>query len=312
MRRWSVLGITALVVSLPFVLAACGSQSGGAQPADKLTAAASLPTTRPTGAATSLPVAVAPAGSGCFADLPAYPGAKEDKAKDADLDGVIKFLGGQRDWFPAESHVYMTGDTPDQVLQYYGNALPSRGWKQTSRIPGKNWGFVLWNKANAQAQLLAGTSDGQTTILLGCSVTAPTPTPLVAQKLTLKQSFDLLRQQTALSDLAFYSYRDQAVDEGGKTANYTVSGYSKAQKRSCYFQANGKIVKVTCADQASASGPLVEDMNKLKDSSELLAEAAKKYPSCPGGVTLEINLTQSKAQVVCSGSKWSADLSPYK
>ena len=31
MGRWAVLGITALVVSLPFVLAACGSQSGGAQ-----------------------------------------------------------------------------------------------------------------------------------------------------------------------------------------------------------------------------------------------------------------------------------------
>ena len=162
-------------------------------------------------------------------------GARADKAREADTDGLIKWLGGQRDWFPAESHVYMTGDTPDQVLQYFGDALPSRGWKQASKIPGKNWGFVRWNKENAQAQLLTGTSDGQTTILLGCSVTAPTPTPLVAQKLTLKQSFDYLRQQTGLSDLAFYGYEGRTVDEGGQTASYTVSGYSKGQKRFCYL-----------------------------------------------------------------------------
>ena len=71
-------------------------------------------------------------------------------------------------------------------------------------------------------------------------------------------------------------------------------------------------MEVNCREQASVNGPLVEDVNKLKDSSELLAEAVKKYAPCPAGASVAINLTQSKAQVVCSGSKWSADLSPYK
>jgi hypothetical protein len=247
-----------------------------------------------------------------MANIPAYPGSRADPGKEGDIDGLIKAMAGKRDWFPAETHVYVTGDSPERVLENFNSAMPSKGWKQASKIPGKSWGYVTWSQDNARAQILTGIIDGQTHFILGCSVTTPTPTALPAEKRTFKQAYELLRQRTGLSDLAFFGYEGMSVDEGGKSIQYTVSGYSPGQKRSCYIRGNDKGAEVTCRDQASANGPLVEDVNKLKDSSELAAEIFKKYGSCAGAFNLNINLSQSKAQFLCSASKRGGDVSPFK
>lgn len=315
----STRAVPALARCLVLILVAAACvPSGGGQPAG--TPAGLAPTSAPqaTKAATTAgtPAATAtggaPAGTGCFADIPVYPGSRSDKGKESDLQGLVKVMGGQSDWFVGEARVYMTSATPDQVLQFYKDGLPQQGWKQSSSIPGKNWGFVRWTKGIANAQLLTGVDSSGTIVLLGCSVTPPTPTPMVFQKMTMKEAFNALRQQSALSDVAFYGYEGLRVDQDGKTVQFTISGYSRGQKRFCYIRSEAKGAELTCRDQATMTEPLVDDLGKLKDSPELVSEAFKKYTTCPSGVNVAVNLVQSKAQFLCSESKWSGDVSPYK
>ena len=64
--------------------------------------------------------------------------------------------------------------------------------------------------------------------------------------------------------------------------------------------------------KVAPSDPLVDDLNTLKDSPELMQEAVQTYTACPDGANLAVNLTQSEAQLLCSSNGWSGSISPYR
>jgi hypothetical protein len=140
----------------------------------------------------------------------------------------------------------------------------------------------------------------------------PAPTVAKAQPLTFKKAFTFLIQQSGVADLAFFAYDASNVDAQGQSANYTITGYSPTQRRTCYHYtgANGELT-LSCRDQESIAGPTVADLDTLKDSPDLVAEAFAKYEPCTTGLHLNINLSQSEAQMVCS-AKWSGEVSPFK
>ncbi|MBN1317256.1 MAG: hypothetical protein JXA42_17360 [Anaerolineales bacterium] len=149
--------------------------------------------------------------------------------------------------------------------------------------------------------------------VLSSPTIVPSPTALTSQPLTLKQAFDLLRQLSGVSDLAFYGYDAFDVDPLGQSSKYTISGYSATQKRFCYIQVrpNGEI-QVKSRDQDSIDAPVVENLDTLKDTPELVNEAFAKYSPCNSELHLGINLTQSQVQFLCDESGWSGEVSPYK
>jgi hypothetical protein len=116
-----------------------------------------------------------------------------------------------------------------------------------------------------------------------------------------------------VADLAFYGYDAFNVDTLGQSSNYTISGYSADQNRFCYMKArpNGEL-EVKCRNQDNIDAPVVDDLDNLKDTPELIDEAFTKYAPCTTGLRLGVNLTQSEAQFLCDDSGWSGEVSPYK
>jgi hypothetical protein len=248
-------------------------------------------------------------GTGCFSTIPLMAGSQEDTQRQANTDELIQSMGGKVDWFPGERMVYSSSKSTNAVLEYFGSSLPQNGWEESSNIPGKNWGFMRWKKEGIEAQLLAGQFE-KTVFILGCFQQAPIPIPVAP--LTMKGAFDLLKKVSALNDLAFYGYQAFDIKEDGLAIHYTISGFSKTAQKFCYLQADEQEVELNCRDEATPDDPLVEDMNTLKDSPELVLEAFQKYAPCPNGVSMAIELIQAEAQFLCSEKMWSGDISPYK
>ena len=162
-----------------------------------------------------------------------------------------------------------------------------------------------------EAQLLTGQFD-KTVFILGCLQFAPTPTPIPVAALTMKASFDLLGKVSVLNGLAFYRNQAFYVKEDGLAKKYTKSVYSKSGQKFCYLQADEQKVELTCRDEGTPDDPLVEDLNTLKDTPEMMQEAFQKYAPGPDGSNLAVNLTQSEAQFLCSSNKWSGSISPLR
>ena len=193
--------------------------------------------------------AAPPADTGCFASIPLLAGSREDAGRQADTGATILSMGGKTDWFPGEIRVYSTSRSTDAVLEHFKAALPEAGWEESSNIPGKNWGFVRWQKEGLEAQLLTGQFD-QTVYVLGCLQLAPTPTPIPVAALAMKASFDLLEKVSGLNDLAFYNYQAFGVKEDGLAVKYTISGYSASAGKFCYLQADEQVVELNCRDES--------------------------------------------------------------
>ena len=299
-----------------FILLASGCNGG--PPAESPTAPGPGPTgERPQATATSLP-AEGLSGEGCFVDVPTYPGAKRNRGEEGHRQEVVEALAGGESWLTEVTgfHVYETNASTDEVLEFYEDEMPKHGWENTSWVPRANWGVGKWKKDWVRVQLLTGLRGGRTLILVGCHVHVeePTPTPRVipVRALTMKQAFDLLREESGAPDLAFYGYQAFDVDKDGRSSSYTISGYSAGQKRFCYISSREDKVQLSCRDQDSIDEPLVEDLTKLKDSPEFVAEAFQKYAPCPDSLAVSVNLTQSEVQFLCTSGDWSGEVSPYK
>ena len=168
--------------------------------------------------------------------------------------------------------------------------------------------------ATADATTPATESSTAADITTATDVAAtPTATPPAAEPLTMKQAFALLCEQADMPNLAFFAYRAFDMDGQGLSAHYTVSGYSAADQRFCYLSVSktGEF-KLKCRDQESVDDPVVTNLDTLKDSPELVQDAAAKYAPCPGGFSLVVNLTQSSAQFLCGADNWSGEVSPYR
>ncbi|MHB1355859.1 MAG: hypothetical protein ACYCZF_07760 [Anaerolineae bacterium] len=164
--------------------------------------------------------------------------------------------------------------------------------------------------ASRASRTLAPTSAGATKPK---ATAVPSPTVLQPPLLTFKKAFAFLIKESGVADLALYSYDAADVDDQGQSADYTIAGYSAAQKRFCYHYTPTKgELKLTCRDQETIDDPIVDDLDTLKDSPELVKEAVAKYTTCPSGLHLAINLTQGVAQLTCFKAKWSCEISPYK
>ena len=68
--------------------------------------------------------------TGDFADVPAYPDATQSTESDRVISMMIKVfaLAGQE----AEWKHYVTTDSPDDVMDWYADALPDYGWVKAS------------------------------------------------------------------------------------------------------------------------------------------------------------------------------------
>jgi hypothetical protein len=250
-------------------------------------------------------------GTGCFSSIPLMAGSQEDAKRQINTDELILSMGGKVNWFPGERKVYSNSKSTDAVLEYFSSVMPQNGWEESSNIPGKNWGFIRWKKEGFETQLLTGQFE-KTIYILGCLQFDPTPTPIPVAALTMKGSFDLLKKVSNLDDLAFYGYEAFHIKEDGLAIHYMISGFSKTTQQFCSLQADEPEVELNCFVEEPPDEPLVEDMDTLKDSPELVQEAFQKYAPCPNGAGLSINLIQAEAQFICSEEMWSGDVSPYK
>jgi hypothetical protein len=81
--------------------------------------------------------------TGDFADVPGYPGSTQTTDSVAGMEGmmaVFRFIPGEAEW----KH-YTTADSDDDILDWYADELPSRGWEKASsedvEVSYQNSGF---------------------------------------------------------------------------------------------------------------------------------------------------------------------------
>jgi len=136
--------VLALGLFLPSLTSMCLPSGSRLPPTMRETATASvdLAQEKATEVATTTPEAetptptlesketMVPLARDCFADVPEYPGAKRDEEKEAELESWIQRFGigeltieGE-----GEGRIYITADSLEEVIEFYGKELPERGW----------------------------------------------------------------------------------------------------------------------------------------------------------------------------------------
>jgi hypothetical protein len=176
--RW-ILGL--IVLTLALALAACGGgdeeENGGGE---KETPAATKTVEAegtPEVVETSKPEKTEePSGGGgaSLGDVPVYPGA--DKVADySGSDVPLPLLAGDLDveeYGDSKWAVYETGDSVDDVADFYKGQMPDKGWEEegwfdTSLGDGVAWGSYTRDDGDTAAWVAISGTDDQTQIVIG-------------------------------------------------------------------------------------------------------------------------------------------------
>ena len=172
-----------IVVMLALALVACGGgdeeeeENGGEQ--EGTPAATKTVEAEETGEVAETPKpekTEEPSGGGggaSLGDVPVYPGA--DKTGEYSGDSPIPLLGeglDTEDYKDAQWAVYETGDSVDDVANFYKDKMPDNGWDEeswfdTSVGDGAAWGGYTRNDGDTAAWVFIGAGDGQTQIVIG-------------------------------------------------------------------------------------------------------------------------------------------------
>lgn len=144
------------------------------------TPALATPTAAPKPGVTVTPPVASPFAA-CFANTPEYPGAQRDRDAEANLEKLGQQL--RQTMLPiGEGHVYVTGDLPGRVVEFYVKRMPERGWKQKVALTSDKGGIMLWEWEWYNAGILIGQPEemqGKTVIIISCSrKEEKTPTPI--------------------------------------------------------------------------------------------------------------------------------------
>lgn len=112
---------------------------------------------------------VVPSVAGCFADIPEYPGAKREKEKEAELESLVGRLGPGVPLVEGEGRVYVTGDPLKEVIKFYEEEMPKRGWERKLALTSDEGGVMLWEKGGFAASLIIGRVEEENLIIITCS-----------------------------------------------------------------------------------------------------------------------------------------------
>jgi len=183
--RW-ILGL--IVLTLALALAACGGgddeeeENGGDEgespAATKTVEAEGTPEVVETEEPekTEEPSSGGGGGGATLSDIPVYPGA--DKTGDySSSDAPLPLIGGDVDveeWEDSEWAVYETGDSVDDVADFYKDKMPDNGWEEegwfdTSILEGAAWGNFTKDDGDSAAWVFVSGSDDVTEIVIGAA-----------------------------------------------------------------------------------------------------------------------------------------------
>ena len=182
--RW-ILGL--IVLTLALALAACGGggdeeeENGGGEKetpaATKTVEAEGTQEPAETPKATKTAEAEEPSGGGggaSLGDIPVYPGA-EKTADYSSNDVPLPLLAGDLDveeYGDSKWAVYETGDSVDDVADFYKGQMPDKGWEEegwfdTSLGDGVAWGSYTRDDGDTAAWVAISGTDDQTQIVIG-------------------------------------------------------------------------------------------------------------------------------------------------
>jgi hypothetical protein len=115
-------------------------------------------------------------GGATLNDIPVYPGA--DKTGDWSGDDVpLPLFGGDvdiEDWQESAWATYETGDSVEDVADFYKGKMPDNGWEEEGWFDisfgeGAAWGNFTRDGGDSAAWVFASGTDGKTQIVIGAA-----------------------------------------------------------------------------------------------------------------------------------------------
>lgn len=173
---------------------------------------------------------------------------------------------------------------------------------------------LLFSGCSAVPEPKKSSDDASTAKTIRKASTTTQPAAEKSEPLTMKQAYALLKAKAGTPDLGLFSYMGFSVNAEGKTASYTISGYSPSKDDVFYLTADeNRGLEFGTNENPDTHSVIYPDLDKIKDSSELVSEAVAKNTACPTGVDIMISPVKGKpASMLCSKSHWSQEISVEK
>jgi hypothetical protein len=160
MKKISLLFVVIAVLALVLV-GACGGNDE-----EETTAATTTATTAPATTTTSAPPTTQPSNGGngelTWNDMPIYGGADQIQK------GSWSIPADEGDYSKVEWRYYETGDSIDDVVDFYKDKMPDNGWTEMMwmDVMEAAWGFYTKNNEKDGAYVWMMEEDGDTVIAL--------------------------------------------------------------------------------------------------------------------------------------------------
>jgi len=142
-------------------------------------------------------------------------------------------------------------------------------------------------------------------LLVGCGANRGVST----DPRTLYEAWELLSDYTDGEDLLLVGYAALLIEDDGRSDDYTLSAYAPDEEALYVLQATAHRIRFYTLPSPTA--PPTEPIERIVDSPALVADAVAQMGECREDLSLGINLTDERADALCSQPRWAAKVSPY-
>ena len=95
-------------------------------------------------------------------------------------------------------------------------------------------------------------------------------------KPTLKEAYDMLADRVQLDDLKFFSYAAYSIDQQGRSSDMQIVCYSASTDKNYRLKIEGPEIDLKEIDNPDTDEHECLDINMMRNSPEIIAEAAGK------------------------------------